>query len=475
MTTYARGQSRDLWIEMNSDTTNTGSEPKRASLSPSLRLLLAVVIIVGFGARLGFAVKQGLSTAPESKTDAEEYDTYAWNVVQGNGYRGMSPDVADRNHLTAYRPPGPSLLMAGIYSVVGHRYDAVRVVHCLLGAASIGLVFCIGRRLFGASTGLISAAIYSLFPLAVLQSTEIASEPLGVFLFLAFIDAALVLTERPTYLRGAVAGLIFGAALLTRANFVLMFPMILIWSVWQFRWTTTLLRAALIPAVAIACLIPWAARNYQVFGELVPFSTMGGSVLLQGNNSIVISNPKLYGYNVWDTEIPEYREALKSAGTEVERDRRAKRFAIEWLKDNPDKWGFLVWHKFIRSWTPFLSNNPSAAHRMIYLASWGPVLLLFILALIPTLYLSLRYRHPVFLIHLAILHYVANSLIFFAYIRYRAPIDPLCIILAATVVTQMLYALGWRRMGQPFAVETTVFRPPGVLAKPASGVLLKAH
>ena len=51
----------------------------------------------------------GLSTAPEIGSDDEEYDAYAWNVSQGRGYRGPSIGVVDQDHLTAYRPPVPSL------------------------------------------------------------------------------------------------------------------------------------------------------------------------------------------------------------------------------------------------------------------------------------------------------------------------------------------------------------------------------
>ena len=79
-----------------------------------------------------------------------------------------------------------------------------------------------------------------------------------------------------------------------------------------------------------------------MFGKIIPFSTMGGSVLLQGNNRIVVTEPKYFGYNVWDTSLDEYREELRSAGDEFERDRRAKELAIRWLAENKDRWGFLV-------------------------------------------------------------------------------------------------------------------------------------
>ena len=278
-----------------------------------VRILLAAVLASGLVARVGLAIAQGLAAAPVAGTDQEEYDTYAWNLAQGQGYRGMSPDVADRNHLTAYRPPGPSFLMAAIYMVAGHRYDAVRLVHCLLGVGSIWLVYRIGRKTFHEAVGLLAGGVYAFYPLAILQSTELLSEPLGVFLFLAFIDSVLAFAMSPTWPAAVWAGVILGAGLLTCANLVLMLPVLVVWAVWQFRGCrSALVRATAIMVVALAALIPWTVRNYQVFGEIIPFSTMGGSVLLQGNNSVVVTDPKLFGYSVWDTEIPEYRDALRA-------------------------------------------------------------------------------------------------------------------------------------------------------------------
>lgn len=418
--------------------------------------VLALLVCCAFLFRLAMATTGGLNAAPVAGTDAEEYDTYAWNLARGLGYRGMSPDVADQDHLTAYRPPGPSLTWAACYSTFGHRFDVIRVMNCILGSASVWLVYRIGRRLFSTQVGIFAAIGYSVYPMAVLQSGDLLSEPLGVFLFLLFLDITLSYVQMPTWQASFFAGGILGLALLTRANYILFVPFYVIWSVWQFRgkWRQ-LTHAVLVLLVAAATMLPWIVRNQLVFHRLIPFSTMGGSVLLQGNNRLVVTEPSLYGYNIWDTKIPEYREALQSAGNEVERDRRAKEFAITWLRENRDQWGFLVWHKFIRSWTPFLTNNPSASHRLVYLCTWGPVLLLFCIAIVPTFVSSLRNGSPAWLLHLAVLHYVANSLIFFAYIRYRAPIDPICLIFAAWTANLALTALRLHFTGAPASPSPT--------------------
>jgi len=397
-----------------------------------------MAVIVAFAIRVSLAVYVGLNNPPQSGSDSQEYDTYAWNLAQGRGYRGMSADVSDRDHLTAFRPPGPSLLFAGVYLVAGHRYDAVRIVNCGLASLSVYVIFRLGRRVFPASAALLAAITYAVYPLAVYQSIDILSEPLGVLLFLLFLDACIAFGFKPTWRTASLAGACLGLSLLTRSNYVIMIPLLGLWSLWQFRssWSA-LFQFAAVFVIAAAFVAPWAVRNYFVFEKFIPLSTLGGSALLQGNNRVVATDPKLVGYCVWDTDIPEYREALRAAGDEWARDQLAKQFAIRWLKENPDKLPWLLWNKFARSWTPFLHHNPSRTHWTIYLLTWGPILALFCVGFFTTLGQMLRHNNPGWLLHLAVLHYVINSLVFFAYIRYRAPIDPICILFASVAATNI--------------------------------------
>ncbi len=161
------------------------------------------MVSLGFLVRLGLAVVLGLSEPPEPGSEREEYDTYAWNLAQGRGYRGMSPDVKDQDHLTAYRPPGSSLVWAGLYGVVGHRHAAVRVLNCLAGAATIALVYLIGCRSFNPTVALVAAAAFACWPLSLLYSTQLLSEALGTFWLLAFVAVALDFAVRPKPFRGS--------------------------------------------------------------------------------------------------------------------------------------------------------------------------------------------------------------------------------------------------------------------------------
>jgi hypothetical protein len=195
-----------------------------------------------------------------------------------------------------------------------------------------------------------------------------------------------------------------------------------------------------------------------VFDRFIPFSTMGGSVLLQSNNRVVVTEPRYYGYAYWDSKIPEYREALRAPNDEVERDRVAKNLAIKWLHENPEQWLFLLQAKFRRGWTPLMQPDTPAALRYVMLLSWGPVLVVFAAAFFPTLWSFFRRRHPGWLLHLAVVQFVVTTLIFFGYARYRSPIEPICILIATAGAAYLVRMAADFR--QPAAVEQNVESQP---------------
>jgi 4-amino-4-deoxy-L-arabinose transferase-like glycosyltransferase len=399
------------------------------------RWWLAVLIATGLLLRMAAAWKLGLNKPPTPGSDASEMDTYAWNLAQGRGYRGMSPDVADADHLTAYRPPGFALVWAPLYRLAGHRYDVVRVIHCVAGAATILLVFLIGQHCFDNRVAWLAASVWTVWPFGLLYSSELLAEALATLWLLWYVWASLQFAEKPTPLRALYAGLLLGIALLTRPSTALLLPLVAFWAVWQFRRQRRVMAQALtIPVISVAILIPWAWRNYRVFNKFIPISTMGGSVLLQGSNDIVATNPAYYGFSVWDTKInDEITSQLKAPNNEYERDKVAGRIAIEWLKSHRDKWGYLLQARFRRSWTPFLQQS-SKVRRLGTLVIWGPILVLFAASFFPTLIKFLRDGNSGWMIHLAILHYAISSMVFYALARYRFPIEGLCIILACATV-----------------------------------------
>jgi len=402
---------------------------------------LLILIAIGLAARITMAVHAGLATPPLPGSDASEHDSYAWNLAQGHGYRGMSPDVKLPSgelldHPSAYRAPLTSLFWAGIYWLLGHRYSPIRLAQCLLDTLTILLLYRIARICFGETVALLAAGVYAVWPTALLYSSLLGSEPLYAFLFCWFLLQALQFAGHPAWPRAAAAGALLGVALLTRGNAAMMVVLMIPWGIVQFRKTPRLItRACVIPLVALFMLLPWIIRNYRVLHAFVPLETGVGDVLLGSYNRVVATDPLYYGYWVFPTTaLPEYARQITAPNNEVQRDRIEIRLAQQWMLDHPGKWWYLLESRFRRSWTPFLQPQSPWLYRAGMMASWGPVLVLLILGFFPTAIYFLRTNHPGWILHVGIFHFVLTALVFWGASRFRFPVEGLCIILASATL-----------------------------------------
>jgi hypothetical protein len=143
----------------------------------------------------------------------------------------------------------------------------------------------------------------------------------------------------------------------------------------------------------------------------------------------------LYGYWVYPVPaLPEYRAQIVAPNDEVVRDHVETRLAMQWVRNHPDLWWYLVESKFRRSWTPFLQPNSPLLYRVSMLASWGPVVLLFALGFFPSAIYFLKTNNPGWILHLGVLHFALTALIFYGASRFRYPVEGLCIILASATL-----------------------------------------
>lgn len=395
--------------------------------------LLTALLVVAFALRLvAIAKVTGLHAPPVAGSDESEYDTYAWNVAQGNGYRGPSPNVADQNHLTAYRPPAPSLFLAALYVVFGHSYVIAYVADVMLAVLTVWLIHQIALRCFDSRAAWVSAVFYALYPISIYFGLTLNSEVFSTFLLCLFVWCCLGITQKRGMRWATGAGIALGLILLSKPAFVFLLPLLPVWAWSVCRGQRHLWRrAAMIPALAAILMTPWIVRNLRVMHAFIPFSTSGGSLLLQSNNRQVVEDPAYYGYSVFDYCLPEYAGPIRTANDEIKRDAIAKRFAIQWLRANPDKWFYLLRSKFLRLWSVEYAGSRFHAAGWIMSLAWGTALAGFVLTVIPFTRRMVRERHPGSIMVCLILAIIACTLVFFGQHRYRFPIDGFCIIIAA--------------------------------------------
>jgi 4-amino-4-deoxy-L-arabinose transferase-like glycosyltransferase len=383
-----------------------------------------------------------LNAPPVPGSDPYECEIIAENLVRGAGYRGISwghPEV----HLTAYRPPVTPVTWALWFAIFGHRFDVVRLADVLYGTLSLLLLFLIGRRMFNERVGLLATAALAVWPQAILLTAGLMTETLFLMLELLFVWLCLRAGDRPTLARFAAAGLCAGLATLTRPNLLPLLPLLPLWSAVVFRrdWRA-LAKSLAVPAVAAATIAPWAYRNYVVFHKFIPVSTLSGTNFLFGNNELALKHPDMMGY-LFDKEIPDFEERARGLN-EAERDELALQMAKAWLWGNRDQWGFLVWTKFKKFWSPVV-NQPSRLAHCAMLLSWGLVLPLALPALVVTSWSFARNRNIGLIVHMIIVSALAAYLIIYVVPRYRFPIEPFFIILATVSVDWLAIHLSAKR------------------------------
>jgi 4-amino-4-deoxy-L-arabinose transferase-like glycosyltransferase len=262
---------------------------------------LALVFAVGLALRL-LVVAWGPSF--HHTQDAAEYERIAQNVVRGAGFSSAAPGDT-LWHPLSWRAPGYPLFIAAHYALLGHpARRAVYVTQAVLDAATAPLVTAIGLRLFAPEVALLAGLLYAIHPLPALWVATLGTEALIAFLLTLSTLLTYRAFERPSFRRGAAAGLVFGLGLLVRPTPQLFAPVTL-----ALLFSPRLsgvpaadprpdrsgfrprAAAAIAFTLAIALTIaPWAWRNYRVHHTFIPFSTLGGVVLYEGVGSIRVGD-----------------------------------------------------------------------------------------------------------------------------------------------------------------------------------------
>ena len=171
----------------------------------------------------------------------------------------VHPEGMEINLAGLVSPPLYPLFL-GIPQALFMRETAVlliRVAQAALGAATVWLVWRLGRRITGdARAGLVAAAMLALSPAFIYESAQIASETLYITLLLAALAQH---SERPG--RVALTGLLLGLATLTRAV-LLLFPLgLALHLLCLYGRREGLRRAALLLGVYVLVVGSWSVYN----------------------------------------------------------------------------------------------------------------------------------------------------------------------------------------------------------------------
>jgi hypothetical protein len=336
------------------------------------------------------------------------------------------------NNDRAWEMPGtafffaPAVWLFGVHGAV----IPLRLAQAVLLLIQLGLIALIARRLFGNPTiGFIAACIAAVYPFLLYYQGLLFSETLFDTWFLAGIAALFWWRDRGMAIDRAlvVTTFCFVAATMTKATLTVLPPLLLTATAWLAGVNWRRLVAILLAASCLygAFMSPWWIRNAVVLHAFVPFGTNGAQNFYLGNNP-----HNRDGGIDWKTDSDAAAVAkIMALPTELERQHAFAKTAIDYIKDNPTVFLHAMAKKFVRFWNiiPNAAEFRGGLYAIVSAASFGPILALALVA-------ALRRRRqwqllaPLYLIvgYFTFLHMVTV-----ASLRYRLPLEPLLIILAA--------------------------------------------
>ena len=270
---------------------------RSAAPERSFRWWMAAACAVGLGLRLVYAlvVKAG---ADVGKGDAFYYHAQAQLNLDGHWF--VDPVVFLVKHPvaamipSAQHPPLFTLLLTAADVVRLQSTGAQLALICLLGTATVALTGLVVKDLVTPRAGVIAAVIAALYPGFWVFDGEIMSEALVMLLAALTILAANRCFRRFTTGRMVVLGLLTGLCALTRAELVLLIPLVAVPTVlWQrsLAFPRRIALCGLVVAVAVAPMLPWFARNIAVFHHPVYLSDQLPDTLAAANNFRTYSGP----------------------------------------------------------------------------------------------------------------------------------------------------------------------------------------
>lgn len=358
-------------------------------------------------------------------------------IISGEGFRTPAYPV--------FAPPLYAVMIALSQMMFGSEQIPIKIAQIIADSATTVSLFFIMRELLDTRVGLLSGAVYAIYPYAIYASTYIGSETFFTFFLSIFVWLFTLAIKYQKLPYWTSAGLALGVATMTRGTtqFLPLFVGLLLMRSREGERLRDLKHYLLLCACFALVISPWAIRNYLVLNEFVPVAT-GASVFLQGSAErfLTIDGKK--------SEWPKWFDQLRAkdiispgpGASAVQWDRFQLRAGLESYRDQMvnDPWALVcfVLKKFARLW---YATESGSNHAVVFVSNIG----LYLLAIGGTVILRVR-KDPfawilIFVVgYIVLLHWVSLPLF-----RYVLPVMPYIIGLAAVALLTIKGAIDDKR------------------------------
>jgi tetratricopeptide (TPR) repeat protein len=284
--------------------------------------------------------------------DAQSYHTWAQQIAAGDW---IGSEVF-------YQAPLYPYFLGLVYTLLGEAPMTVRLCQAVIGSLACVFLAFAAWRLFSRSAGIAAGLMLAFYAPAIFFDGLIQKSVLDAFLLclaLALLSRLVVHPARP--LSWVWVGVTLGCLTLSRENAAVFAAVILVWLVlghWGQRHLATdrLFPAAWLLAGLAIVLLPVAARNKLVGGELHLTTSQFGPNFYIGNNEAAsgIYQPLRFGHGDPKYERQDATELAQQATgrplTAAEVSRYWTWRAVEYIWTRPGDWLELTGRKTMLVW-----------------------------------------------------------------------------------------------------------------------------
>jgi Flp pilus assembly protein TadD len=363
--------------------------------------------------------------------------------------------IAKGGAAPAFRPPLYAWWLALSFELFGPGLLAPRLLQALAGTAAVWLVYQVAKLAYDRRVALVAAFLAATYWVLLYYDGELLRESLVNPANLLAVLATLWLSRRPSWSLAALAGAAWGLSALLRPQVLAVVPFLTAWLVLHscIDWRKIVLFAVF----SLVPLVPVALLDHAATGDALAFTAEGGQAFWSGNNptadGVTSTSPGIradfwgfYEDSRAQAELEERRSLLPS---QVSRHYVRKTFA--WFADEPGAAAKLLATKLWLFFTNWEFGNPEEprffAERFAPIVRWLPVGFGLVVAFAAFgLVARPRQGHPgAFPVWGFALVYGATVVLVLVSSRYRLPVIPFLLVLAAQGVVRLAEHASARR------------------------------
>ena len=371
-------------------------------------------------------------------TDTVYYEDCAKNILNGEGFGDYR------------KAPLYPLWISAVYSLTGGRnVFLLRLAEVVLSTLLCVILFYIAKRIFNRSIGITTSLIAAIFPMFIFLPVANYPTLLSTFLVTSGVYLTLLLENSDRKLLPIFIGCLFGLSALAVAPTATLIVPVIVWVLAhvKLKRKQSMIQTVLILSSFVLVLTPWTYRNYTKYHKLIPI-----------RHDAAFNMPIVRKLEERNRQKSSNRVASTSSNhtTSTSRQIQAaptqKKRISSILKDpatlflTNSKQFFSFWQispegtlasaepnhnlKFHEKDKRIAKTNIFSISQVTYLISklsYGPVLFFAFIGLL----LIRKHFHQASLLIFTILTLALTYSFFWAKLRYRIPIEPLIVVMAA--------------------------------------------